>query len=173
MKIITNTLLDQLVTKATHCEIKRVHYELHANTSDPVRRFINVMTLGTYVRPHRHSQPGLWELMTPLRGKAAILIFSHDKVKKEWQVTERIEISPSGANQVVEIPPNVWHTVTPIVNGTAFLEMKPDHTLVQENDFATWAPALGSPDIPEFISWLQEALPGDQPPWAEPIPRSV
>ena len=67
MKLISNTLLDEMTAKAAASPRRRAHHNLHTSPSDPVQRFVVVAQSDTYIRPHRHMTKS--ELCTMVRGR--------------------------------------------------------------------------------------------------------
>ena len=72
MKLLDNALLDTLIGKAKDAPRKRAHFNLHPELNDPVQRLCIAMEPGTYVRPHRHSDPETWEVLVILRGSLGL-----------------------------------------------------------------------------------------------------
>jgi cupin fold WbuC family metalloprotein len=56
IKLLTQDLLDEVVTNSRHIPRQRQNYNFH-DLSEKVQRFVNVLQPGTYVRPHRHLRP--------------------------------------------------------------------------------------------------------------------
>jgi cupin fold WbuC family metalloprotein len=74
VKLITQDLLHQLGDKAASSTRLRANHNIHPKLDDPVQRFFNAMQPGTYVRPHRHTEPPRWELFFILSGHVSILL---------------------------------------------------------------------------------------------------
>lgn len=160
MKIVTDGMIENISAKALSEPRRRIHHVLSEGEDDLVRRFVNVMSMETYVRPHRHSRKGMWELLAALSGAAVVLIFDD-----RGMVLERVEISPAGPNRLVEFSGGEWHTVAPLTEGTSYLEVKPGpFKPIAAEDFAVWAPAEADPATACFRQWHIEAKPGDFPP---------
>lgn len=160
MKLIDTTVLDALTRKAQESPRKRAHFNLHPNLSDPVQRLCIAMEPGTYVRPHRHSDPETWEVLMILRGSAAILFFD-DKGK----VLERTALGINGQVTAVEFPQNTWHAPVSLESGTIVFEVKQGpYKPIEEVNLAPWAPAEGKPESTKFLEWYKQAKAGDVPP---------
>ena len=103
IKNITADLLSELRARAKFSERKRVHYNLHPELHDPVQRMIVVIEPGSYIRPHRHTDAGKWELFVLLKGAAVMLIFD-----EEGRVTQRLELSETGPGHAIGAGHIVW-----------------------------------------------------------------
>lgn len=158
MRTVTRAELAVLTAAARGAARRRQNLNLHPALDDPVQRLLNAFEPGTYVRPHRHTTPGKWELFAWLAGRAAVLGFSDDGV-----VTERIEID--SAAPVAEIPAGCWHTLVAIETGTVLLEIKqgPYAPLAPEA-FAPWAPVDGAPPAAALEQWFRRARVGERAP---------
>jgi cupin fold WbuC family metalloprotein len=153
--------LAALVVEAQNAPRKRKNLNLHPTLGDPVQRLLNAFEPGTYVRPHRHSEPGKWEFFAILRGRALVLAFDDAGV-----VQERYALAPAGAVQVIEIAADTWHTLAAIESGTLLLEVKPGPYIpAAPQDFAPWAPAEGTPGAETLERWFHAARVGDRAPF--------
>jgi cupin fold WbuC family metalloprotein len=160
LKIIDQSVLQQLTEQAVNTSRLRKNYNLHPVLEDPVQRLCNAMEPDTYVRPHRHTQEDRWELFIILKGHAVVLTFDDN-----GKVTERLELSSTGPRYGVEIPAHTWHTVSALVTGTVLFEVKKGPYLqLTDKDFADWAPEEGDPDCMKYVSWYKQATVGSLPP---------
>lgn len=164
MKTVSAEFLAGLVTRAADHDRGRVNHNLHTSLQDPIQRFFNIMEPGSYVRPHRHTDPPRWEVFVGLAGRAAVLEFDH-----RGRVIQRSEISPRGPDIAVEIAAGAWHTVTAQESGTVLFELKPGpYSPVSDKDFAPWAPPEEDAGRECFARWFAVAKPGDEPPMRRP-----
>lgn len=160
MKLIPTSVLDELAVKAAASPRRRAHYNIHASAADPVQRFIVVAQRGSYVRPHRHLTKS--ELAMVLRGRFELVIFADDGT-----VTARDLLGEGSANMAFELPVATWHTLLPLTDGAAFLEIKEGpYDQASAAEFAPWAPVEGSDSVIAFQRWVSEAALGSRP--AEP-----
>ena len=158
MKIITPADLRALSAEAFTAARRRMNRNLHPALTDPVQRMLNAFEPGTCVRPHRHTDPGKWELFVALSGRAVVLIFDAGGC-----VQERHEVAPAGPVRVVEIPAGTWHTLAALETGTVLLEIKAGpYVPAAPQDFAAWAPAEGSDAAIAFERWCHGARVGDR-----------
>ncbi len=160
MKLIDSALLDSLVTKAEAAPRKRAHHNLHPELNDPVQRLCIAMEPGTYVRPHRHSDPETWEVLVILRGSLALNIFD-----EKGRVLERTVLKAGGPVTAVEFPLNTWHAPASLEPGTVVFEVKQGpYRPIAEKHLASWAPREGGKDAERFLEWGRSAKVGDLPP---------
>jgi cupin fold WbuC family metalloprotein len=160
MKTVTRDDLDTLSYAAAAAARRRTHRNLHPSLADGVQRLLIALEPGTYVRPHRHSQPGRFELFLVVRGQALVLTFDDD-----GRVTNRYELDAAGALRALEIAPGTWHTLAALAPGTVLFEIKPGpYAAPSDKDFAAWAPPEGEARAPAFERWYAQAQPGVTPP---------
>ena len=154
MKIVTAETIAGLLSRAAASPRKRMNLNLHAELTDPIRRFLNAGIAGTYVRPHRH-RIGKWELVSVVQGKFDLVIFTSDGVVKN-----RVALSSDGAS-VAEIPGGDWHSVVFHAPAAVVLEVKAGpYEPRLDKEFASWAPLEDDPAAALFVTWLETAAPG-------------
>jgi cupin fold WbuC family metalloprotein len=158
MKLITTALLDELAAKAASSPRRRAHHNLHTSPTDSVQRFVIVALRDTYVRPHRHWTKS--ELVTVIRGQFEMVIFDN-----AGHITGRYIIGEGTANMAYELPEGTLHTLLPLTDGAAFLEVKEGpYDPASAAEFAPWAPEEGSTNIANFLSWVSKAPVGSRVP---------
>lgn len=158
MKLVSTALLDDMAVKAAASPRRRTHHNLHASASDPVQRFVVVLQRDSYVRPHRHLTRA--ELCTIVRGRFEVIVFD-----AAGTITERTVFGEGTPNLAFELPPATWHTLVPLTDGAAFVEVKQgpyDPTTAAE--FAAWAPEESDPAKAAFQQWLGTAPVGARAP---------
>jgi len=155
---LNNEFYEQLLFQAYESPRKRSHYNLHKELSEPVQRLCIALKKGTYVRPHHHPKSNKWELILSLRGTVNLIIFN-----KEGIILEKMSLSPGETLNAIELEPNTWHTIFPLTEDAVILEVKEGpFTPTNECDFASWAPAEGTEHAMQFLSWLENAKPGEK-----------
>jgi len=158
VKLLSQTLLDELAAKAAASPRARAHHNIHATPADPVQRFVVVACGDSYFRPHRHKTRS--ELAVIVRGRLDVLTFD-----ERGRVVGRYPVGDGTANIAYETTQGTWHTVVPGAGGAAFLEVKEGpYDPATAVEFAAWAPAEGHAAAPKFLEWLRSAQPGDTPP---------
>jgi cupin fold WbuC family metalloprotein len=158
MKLISTALLDEMTAKAAASPRRRTHHNLHSSPSDLVQRFVVVLQSDSYVRPHRHMTKS--ELCTVIRGRFEVVIFD-----TAGTVTERTVIGEGTPNMAFELPHATWHTLLPLTDGAAFVEVKEgpyDPAIAAE--FAAWAPEEGNSATAAFQQWVRTAPVGSRAP---------
>ncbi len=158
LKRLDSPLFDQLTARARGAARGRANENLHAGPDDPVQRFLNAIEPGSYVRPHRHTEPPKWELFVTLSGAAVVLTFDEG-----GSVLGREQVAAEGPLRGLEIAPGVWHTIAALVPGTVLLELKPGpYQATCDKDFAPWAPREGDAATATFARRLLTARPGER-----------
>lgn len=158
-RLINRALLDRVSAEAAQHPRRRMNHNFHRH-EEPVQRFLNAIEPGSYVRPHRHSDPPRWELFICLRGRGASLIFDD-----AGHITTVHHLDTERGEYGVEIPSRAWHTILSLQPGSVFLEIKegpfePKHAGV----FAPWSPAPDDPAVTAFVASLEAACRIDTPP---------
>ncbi|HET7675910.1 MAG TPA: WbuC family cupin fold metalloprotein [Gammaproteobacteria bacterium] len=160
MKRLDNELFARLRADAVASPRRRAHHNLHPELGDPIQRLCMALECGTYIRPHRHPEPGKFELLTVLAGRVALICFDAGGA-----VTVREELACGGAVAAAETPPGAWHTLAALEPGSIVLEVKPGpYAPAADKDFAAWAPVEGEPAAARFENWFRTARPGERPP---------
>jgi cupin fold WbuC family metalloprotein len=158
MKLISTALLEEMTAKAAASPRRRVHHNLHSSPGDLVQRFVVVLQSDSYVRPHRHLTKS--ELCTVIRGRFEVVVFD-----STGTVTERSVVGEGTANIAFELPRETWHTLLPLTDGAAFVEVKEGpYDPATAAEFASWAPAEGNAGTAAFQQWVRTAPPGSRAP---------
>jgi cupin fold WbuC family metalloprotein len=149
---INQALLDRVTREAAQHARLRMNYNFHQH-EEPVQRFLNAVEPGSYVRPHRHSDPPKWELFVCLRGRGAALVFDDD-----GRIAEIHRLDPAHGDYGVEIPASVWHSIVSLAPGSVFLEIKEGpFEAKRAGAFAPWSPAPDDPGVAAFLAALERA----------------
>ena len=143
---------DKLLSDAKMSPRRRSHLLLHESHADPTQRLLVAFDQGSYMQPHRH--PEQWEMIVPMRGTLALLLFSDDGL-----VAERIELT-AGSVPISQITVGAWHTVVAMTSSALMLEIKPGPFRVAE--FFEQFPTENSPDAGRAANWLTSAKTGDR-----------
>jgi cupin fold WbuC family metalloprotein len=158
IKLISTPLLDELAAKAASSPRRRAHHNLHTSASDSVQRFVVVALRGSYIRPHRHWTRS--ELVTVIRGQLEMVLFDDG-----GHVTGRHVAGAGTPNIAYELPEGTLHTLLPLTDGAAFLEVKEGpYDPATAAEFAPWAPEEGSPGVTHFQNWVSKAPVGSRVP---------
>ena len=139
MNTVDRTRLERATASARASARLRMNDNLH-HMDDPIHRLLNATEPGTYVQPHRHSDPAKTETMLVLSGRGAIVTFDD-----AGRVVERLVLSSAGPILVAEVPPGTWHTLLALEPGTVWFEVKAGpYEPPPPDDVAPWAPAPGT-----------------------------
>jgi cupin fold WbuC family metalloprotein len=154
VKIISHKVLDQLSLEASGSERLRKNLNLHDDYADPCQRLFIAMEPGTYIRPHRHTDPPKPECFMAVRGKLALVVFDDD-----GEVKQVISFGDGCHTLAIDLPAGEWHSIIVIEPGSIFFETKPGpYVAMSDKDFAPWAPEENSPEVGSYLSVLTEIV---------------
>ena len=134
MKIIDETLINNLADEAKKSPRLRMNYNFHQSLSDKCHRFLNALEPDTQIPVHHH--PTKDETFVVLKGKVRVCIYN-DK----GEVIESCVLSREDGRYGVDIPKNVWHGVE-CLESSVLLECKEGPFVEHEVD--------GILEIPHF-----------------------
>jgi cupin fold WbuC family metalloprotein len=156
VKLITASLFDSVADLASASPRRRMNHNFHSGPADNPHRFLNVLLSGTYIRPHRHSDPPKSESFLVLEGAADVILFDD-----RGAITARHRIggdSAEGRLWGVDIAPGVWHTVVARTSRVVCFEVKPGPwEPATDKEFAAWAPPENDPSAAAYGKALLEA----------------
>jgi cupin fold WbuC family metalloprotein len=134
-KLIDKQLIFDTIQKAKLSRRKRINFNFH-ELHETYQRFLNVLCKGTYIRPHRHSNPPKAETFLVLQGKIAFLIFN-----EQAEIIEKHILSNQGPNFGIDLQPNVWHSLVCLSEVAVCFEGKHGpYEPSTDKEFAKWAP---------------------------------
>jgi cupin fold WbuC family metalloprotein len=155
VSLISRALFDFVEAQATTSPRRRMNHNFHSGPDDNPHRFLNVLLEGTYIRPHRHSNPPKSESFVVLEGTADVILFDN-----EGAVTARYRLgaeSPEGRLWGIDIPPGIWHTILPRTTRAVCFEVKPGPWRpATDKEFAAWAPGEDDPTAGAYVRALLE-----------------
>jgi cupin fold WbuC family metalloprotein len=152
VQLLDRALLEDLIERARQSPRLRINHNFHASMEDNPHRFLNVMLKGTYVAPHRHLDPPKAESFVVLEGEIAFFIFDDSGSVVRTEMAGR---DPIG----IDLPPGVWHTLTPLSEHAVCYEVKPGpYAVATDKEFATWAPREGEPGARAYLESLLAVL---------------
>lgn len=113
---------------------------------------INTLVEGTYTPPHKHTNINTSEEILVLRGTLCVIEFS-----KSGKVINKIFIGEGHDSNLVEIKPNVIHTVVPITETVTVFEIKgqDNYDPSMDKNFYDWAPKEDD-DSDKINKYLEE-----------------
>ncbi|HEY1947583.1 MAG TPA: WbuC family cupin fold metalloprotein [Bryobacteraceae bacterium] len=156
VKLISSSLFNTVAELAAASPRRRMNHNFHSGPTDNPHRFLNILLRGTYVRPHRHSDPPKAESFLVLEGAADVILFDDQGV-----ITARYRLgteSPEGHLWGVDLPPGVWHTIVARAERVVCFEVKPGPwEPANDKEFATWAPIETDPAAAAYSNALLKA----------------
>jgi cupin fold WbuC family metalloprotein len=153
VQLLSAALIADLRGRAAASARGRTNHNFHASAGDAVHRFLNVLTRGTYVQPHRHVNPPKHESFIVLEGRVAAISFDD-----EGAVRERWVLGGEGSElRGIDLPGGLWHTITALSEYAVCYEVKPGPwDAATDKEFAPWAPVES--DAAAARAWLETLL---------------
>jgi len=137
VQLISDSLIADLRARAESSTRGRINHNFHASPQDAVHRFLNVLTRGTYVQPHRHATPPKHESFIVLEGRVAVIVFEDDGRVRDWWALG----SARGDHRGIDLPAGLWHTIAALSEEAVCYEVKPGPwDPATDKEFAPWAP---------------------------------
>jgi cupin fold WbuC family metalloprotein len=138
IQLITEDLFTIMVSQANINPRKRTNYNFH-ELSEVYQRFLNVLTKGTYIQPHKHENPPKPETFIVLKGKLGFLIFD-----ELGNITGKHLLTDKGMIRGIDIQPGVWHSIVTLSDICICFEGKSGpYDPAEDKSFAAWAPNEG------------------------------
>ena len=154
MKIINHKVIDQLSLEASESDRLRKNLNLHDDYADPCQRLFIAMEPGTYIRPHRHTDPPKPECFMAVRGRFALLVFENS-----GEVREVIPFGDGCETLAIDLPAGEWHSIIVLESKSIFFETKPGpYVAMSDKDFAPWAPEENSPEVNQYLTTLKKVV---------------
>lgn len=150
--LITEALMAECIEASKKSARKRMILPLHKSADAKIHRMFNAMQPGSYIQPHRHLFPPKAESVIVLKGAILAFIFND-----RGEIKEVHRVAASSATIGIDSEPGVYHTFVAIEEDTIFFEVKPGpYSVVDDKDFAPWAPAEGENGVEDFLANLNE-----------------
>ncbi len=148
IQLIDRKLFDDVAASAESTVRRRLNHNFHSGPDDNPHRFLNVLLRGTYIRPHRHSDPPKSETFVVLEGRAEVIIFT-----PEGAIESRHLLGDDTLG--IDLSPGVWHTIITRTDRVVCFEVKPGPWLpATDKEFATWAPPEGDAAVAGYLESL-------------------
>jgi cupin fold WbuC family metalloprotein len=133
---------------------QRMILPFHKSHEDPLHRMFNALQPATYVQPHRHLSAPKAEVFVVLAGAIDMLIFEED-----GRIAQAARLEAGGAKFAVDVAAGIYHSFLARAPDTLLYEVKSGpYQALTDKDFAPWAPAEGSPEVPDFLARLEREL---------------
>lgn len=152
--LLTRTLMDQALAASRESERKRMILPFHKGDAETLHRMFNALQPGTYVRPHRHLAPPKSEVFLVLQGALDFVLFD------ECGAIQQVQRLQAGSDTFgIDLAPGLFHAFVVRAPDTLIYEVKPGpYSALDDKDFARWAPAEGTPEVPAYFEALAEAV---------------
>ncbi|MGK0180584.1 MAG: cupin fold WbuC family metalloprotein [Nitrospinales bacterium] len=121
---VSGEKLGSLLGDAVASERGRAHLNVHSSHSEPVQRFFNFLTRGTYIPPHIHNEEGGDETIVILRGRCGVVIFNESTGEVDYIIELSSEDFSSKALRCVVVPSGTAHTVICLSSDALLFEVK-------------------------------------------------
>ncbi len=149
IQLVSESLFDKVAGLASASPRRRMNYNFHSGPADNPHRFLNVLLQGTYIRPHRHSDPPKSESFLVLEGVADVILFDdHGSITARYRLGAE---SSEGHLWGIDIAAGVWHTILPRTSRVICFEVKPGPwEPSSDKEFAVWAPPENDPSAEAY-----------------------
>ena len=117
MRIIDQSLLNEVSGEAKNSSRLRMNYNFHQSLEDKCHRMLNAVEPGTVVPIHRHQTKD--ESFVVLRGKVKVTTYNDDGA-----VIESVVLCQEDGRFGVDIPKNVWHNLESLEPESVIFECK-------------------------------------------------
>lgn len=114
--IIDDTLLNEVISKASRSERLRMNHNLHDSLDAGDQRLLNALLPGTVLPVHRHRHTA--ETYILLRGRIDVVFYADNGAE-----CERLSLSPTEGRYGAQIPAGRWHTVE-VLEPSVIFEVK-------------------------------------------------
>ena len=151
-EFIDIALMDAVAEKATQSPRRRMNYNFHRSTDEPINRLLNVMHRGSYLPVHRHLDPARSESIIVVRGKVGLTIYDDAGAEVESRI-----VGARCDTVGVDIEAGVWHGLVVLEDDTVLFEVKqgPFAPITPEN-IASWTPAAEDvAAVEKFVAELE------------------
>ena len=152
-QFIDSELMDRVAAEAHNSPRKRMNYNFHASTDEPINRLLNVMHRGSYLPVHRHLSPDRCESSVVVKGRIGVLFYD-----EEGNLTDKREVGPACDCVGFDIDAGVWHGLVVLEDDTVLFEIKqgPYAPIVPEN-IASWMPdAADDEAVESYVKALEK-----------------
>ena len=150
VQLMSAALFERVLGEARSSPRRRMNFNFHATLDENPSRLLNVLLRGSYIRPHRHSDPPKAESFVVLEGRIVVLIFDD-----AGRIEQRYALGRGDAALGIDIAPGIWHTALALSEHAICFEVKPGpYVQAMDKEFAPWAPSEGDPRCAEYLETL-------------------
>ena len=152
--LIDEGLMSEAVAMSRRSPRGRIILPLHNSDQATLHRMLNAIQPGSYVQPHRHSNPPKAESIVVLQGGIHFIIFD-DRGK----IVRNFALAAGSARFGVDLDSDIYHTFFATSADTVLFEVKPGPYLpASDKDFAAWAPEENSDSASSYLENLYRLL---------------
>ena len=150
VQLMSTALFERVLGQAQSSPRRRMNFNFHATLDENPSRLLNVLLRGTYIRPHRHSDPPKAESFVVLEGRIGVLVFDDT-----GRIEQRHALGREDAALGIDIAPGIWHTAVALSEHAICFEVKPGpYVQAVDKEFAPWAPREGDPGCTAYLETL-------------------
>ncbi|OHD57053.1 MAG: hypothetical protein A2Y33_08995 [Spirochaetes bacterium GWF1_51_8] len=153
-QIISFRTINDLISSAKRSPRLRRNLNLH-EPEDVIQRFLNAMTPGTYVRPHRHMNPPTAETFIVLRGRVAVVFFDDF-----GNITGYQDLGEKCEGKGIDLKPEIWHSVICLKDAVLFEVKQGPYRPETAKEFAEWAPPEDDVKVKDYLRYVIEKIGG-------------
>jgi cupin fold WbuC family metalloprotein len=148
--LIGEDLVRQVVEGSRNSPRKRILLPFHKGPESTLHRMINGLQPYSYIRPHRHLSPPKAESIIVIQGAILSFLFNRD-----GKVEAVCTLAAGSPDFGVDSEPGAFHTFLALEEDTVIFEVKPGpYEQSSDKDFASWAPAEGTPETKSYMEYL-------------------
>lgn len=158
VEFVTAAGLSALSRGAREAARGRTNLNFHA-PADGYQRMLNAIQPGSYVRPHRHADPGKSETFVVLTGEIGFFWFDDG-----GRLLGARRIGPNQETRAVDLEPGVWHCFLALAPDTVVFEGKNGpYDAATDKQFPAWAPPESDPAATDYARALLGVLAASRP----------
>lgn len=151
---LTLTMVGDLLAQSRQSPRKRLIQCLHKSEDAGVHKMFNALQPGTYITPHRHTDPEKTETVIIISGSLLYVEFT-----KDGEIANHVLVQPGTEIFGLDVAPHVYHTFIPLKPDTIMFEVKDGpYVATSDKDIPGWAPAEGSEEANAFLLALLKDL---------------
>lgn len=148
--LIESSIVENAIELSKQSPRKRIISPFHKSASDTLHRMLNVIQLGSYIRPHSHEADQKAESIIVLRGGICFVSFD-----EKGNILSYDNLYANSEAFGVDLEPNVIHTFYALEEDTVVFEVKPGpYVKTSDKGFASWSPEENTPEAQEFLNRL-------------------
>lgn len=150
--LIDNSIVEKAITLSKESPRRRIISPFHKSASDTLHRMLNVIQLGSYIRPHSHEADKKSESIIVLQGGICFITFD-----EQGNILSHNNLVANTAVFGVDLEPNVIHSFYALEQDTVVFEVKPGpYIKTSDKGFAAWSPEENTPEAQDFLNRLVE-----------------